>query len=997
MLNIIMKFEHAPKKHCALSFLHSTYAYILLFCFVLQSISLVAEEPPSEGDQLYSKAKSVLPNVDSFSYYMNQAKEAYGKEENWGQVVNAYNGLWAIHWNLGDKELAATYPDSMLSIAKTKIKDQEDKRAYAARGYSSKALMDNVNGFYDASIQNYEAAIQELDAMQDPDPEEIGTKLNNLAKVYTDKGDYSKALASFQRSLKLVPTDAIDKKATILNNIGFSFLRLEQYVKAKQFLSSAFKLFRTFSLEELGSNTNLTGNYINNCNNLGAVYLNLEQFDSTEYFLSSAMKLQDEEQENQNLSLTYLYFGQLYQQIGQAQKGIQFLKTGLNSALEQHQLPNTYVARCYFQLAYAYELQKEAQTALEYYTKSTEALVRGELENELPLQIDSVVSDIELLKALSRKAALLWQEYKSNGASSNLTQAFQHYEFISALITKTRQSYLEEQSKLFLSEKSHSIYGQAIQVAHELYKNKKELVYAEAVLNFMERDKASTLLESIRDNEARMFTNLRVDEAGRNLLEQEEVLKREITNFKRLIYEAENKGDKKLETKIEKWNEALFQRKEQFQEIRKALEARFPDYYQLKYATEIASIQGIQKTLLDGKSALVEYYLNQEHLIALVITTSGVYINELELEAANFESIEIFLGQISSFDFEKQPELAYQAFCNSAFDTYSLLLKPLDGLDWARVERLTIIPDGIINFVSFQALLKTLPESLEKVDYSTYALDYLLEELSINYAYSSSQLYFYKKRKRDRRSTNIFAGFAPDFGGIPTAKAISRSCDADHLSPLSENRKEVESIAALFGKKSTIYLGADASSKQFKSIASDYRVLHLATHACSQADSSLYQKIYFGDRDYLYGFDLYDLNIAADLVVLSACETGIGELVQGEGVLSLARGFAYAGSPSILTSLWSVSDYATSEMMVKYYEYLEMGKAKSTALQAAQKDFMAEQSSTFMHPVFWAGFVQVGSDEALFSSTISILWPRILPLALVGLVLFFYFYRKRQL
>lgn len=951
--------------------------FILPALFTFYSFTWEEKEEESKGYYYYDLAKEARGkrDIDSMQIYLSQAKQVFEQENIWLEVYNCYRGIWFAKRLLRDSEAAFAYADSMLYVAKHKIEAKEERHAYLASAYGSLALLYNESGFYEQSITNYEASIKELEQVEDNDPKSIATNWNNLAKVYSDKGDYEKAQSCYRQSLKLLPETEYLIRPTVLNNLGYIYYKLEDYQLAKSLFLPAFRLFKENEHQDFRRRENFFESYINTCNNLGTTYLALNQLDSTAYFLSRALDLQEKEEIDRSQSITYTYLGRLNLENGNTTKGIQFLKKGLDKALEQYELPNTYVARCYFQLAAAYEQQQEVQTAIDFYAKSIGALVRDSLINGLPTDIEEVVSEIELLKSLSARAALLRHSDKSGKDVGQLQEALSHYQVINQLITKIRQSYVEEQSKHYLAERSHEIYGEAIQVALALYHTNQDAQYLEMAFHFIESNKASALFESLKENEARMFSKLGNGEESRKLLVQEEKLKREIANYKRLIYEAENKGFK---SKLSQWNTALFERKAQFQELRKELEAQFPDYYQLKYNTETASLETIQTELLAQNEAMLTYYLGGNFLITMLISKEAVSIHQSPFDANSLFALQTYLKEVSSFDFYEEPEEQFNNYVNSAFTTYSVLIGDLP-INKELFDRLIIIPDGIINYISFPGLLMKKPIDLTEISYSPSHLDYMLNHYAFTYGYSASQLYFHQQEKKRKAASKLFAGFAPTFVG-GAAMTQSRSCDSLGLSPLTENQIEVKQIANLLGGET--FLGQKASREQFGNIASDYRILHLATHACSQADAPLHQKIFFGESDYLYAFDLYDLDISADLVVLSACETGFGELVEGEGVLSIARGFAYAGSPSILTSLWSVSDKATAEIMVSYYQFLKKGFTKSSALQKAQLSYLDQQKSHITHPVYWASFIQVGQDIPIFSS-----WNKFLFIGLLGFLL----------
>jgi CHAT domain-containing protein len=173
----------------------------------------------------------------------------------------------------------------------------------------------------------------------------------------------------------------------------------------------------------------------------------------------------------------------------------------------------------------------------------------------------------------------------------------------------------------------------------------------------------------------------------------------------------------------------------------------------------------------------------------------------------------------------------------------------------------------------------------------------------------------------------------------------------------------------------TYSLDASASLASFLAEAESFPILHLSTHASAQADGG-FPRIFFNEKSLLLP-DLYTLELPADLVVLSACETGLGEVEVGEGVMSLARGFTYAGAQSLISSLWKVNDRSTAILFQSFYQNLLRGKSKTTALHQSKLDYLMDKERPAFQksPYYWAGFVHIGGDQVLdLDAKKSLLW-----------------------
>jgi CHAT domain-containing protein len=239
-------------------------------------------------------------------------------------------------------------------------------------------------------------------------------------------------------------------------------------------------------------------------------------------------------------------------------------------------------------------------------------------------------------------------------------------------------------------------------------------------------------------------------------------------------------------------------------------------------------------------------------------------------------------------------------------------------------------------------------------------LNYLLEEYEISYAYSSTLLVQKQQPTRLHEVLYNYAGFAPSFDGTYSPQ---RGCNQEELENLICSAKGVAVIDSVLDGK--IFVKQGATKETFVNQSMHYRILHLATHACVEDNDPLFNKIYFANNEFLSTHEICDLHVNADLAVLSACNTGGGLLKRGEGIMSLSRAFMQAGCPSIITSLWSVDDCATSALMTSFYKNIYKGENKAAALRNAKLSYLKEASNHESLPFYWAAFVNIGDTRAI--------------------------------
>jgi CHAT domain-containing protein len=238
---------------------------------------------------------------------------------------------------------------------------------------------------------------------------------------------------------------------------------------------------------------------------------------------------------------------------------------------------------------------------------------------------------------------------------------------------------------------------------------------------------------------------------------------------------------------------------------------------------------------------------------------------------------------------------------------------------------------------------------------------YLLKKHAMSYAFSASFLHEILSNPTSGHASRGLLSVAPSFANNPYG-----------LMPLRYNIPEAAAVSKQFGGKAL--LGSEATLTNFLTLAPQYRILHLATHGKAAPTQSDYSFLAFSlqkgstNQAFLYARDLYNLKLPCELVVLSACETGVGAFQHGEGIIGLSRGFFYAGARSLTTTLWSVDDARTSALVEQFFSFLKKGLPKDKALQAAKLDYLSRRPHDEAHPFYWAGVAVYGSIEPLRSS-----------------------------
>jgi CHAT domain-containing protein len=282
-------------------------------------------------------------------------------------------------------------------------------------------------------------------------------------------------------------------------------------------------------------------------------------------------------------------------------------------------------------------------------------------------------------------------------------------------------------------------------------------------------------------------------------------------------------------------------------------------------------------------------------------------------------------------------------------------------------KRLIVIPDDQLSYIPFDALLSSMPDTSSM---NFRDLPYLVKDYPISYTYSATLLYSYFSKKKEADKSLL--AFAPSYLNDDRDDSQIAKKRGGLLS-LPFASKEVEYVNHFV--PGDVFSGSLAEEERFKEMAGNYDILHLAMHTILNDSLPMYSGLAFSkpvsgsaDDGWLNTSEIYTMNLKARMVVLSACNTGTGKLQKGEGVMSLARGFLYAGCPSIIMSLWEVDDESGSLIMKDFYRLLSHGKNKDEALQMAKLAHIENADPLKAHPHYWLGYVAVGNAEALFVS-----------------------------
>lgn len=495
------------------------------------------------------------------------------------------------------------------------------------------------------------------------------------------------------------------------------------------------------------------------------------------------------------------------------------------------------------------------------------------------------------------------------------------------------------------------IYEKGIKACYELYQKTQDKEYINLAFNYNEKTKAVNLLKNINTAQTRAIKDI-----PQSIWDKENMLKTNITNISNKIHTLKSLPIEAQDIKqLLDLQEQLNTHKKAYDNLLAHLEETYPLYKNIKYNLNFISVDDVRQ-LLAPEQALISYFVGHKNIFIIDIrkdTTHFVAKEYLESDLndlINTVTKNILVSQRKNENILKDYTLAAQ-------DLYNLLVAPLSNLP----KRLVIIPDQGINLLPFEILLTNAPDNLNK--FSAY--DFLIKRHSFVYNYSATVFeYMQKPSLYDYKYQ--YAAFAPTFSENPNSLAATRY----GFTNLQANIKEVYNTSDILSL-GTIFEGEKATKESFLNKAKDFRILHLATHGLADHENPEYSLLAFSantdslENAFLYVNDLYNIQLAADLIVLSACETNIGNVSKGEGIMSLARGFSATGAKSLFTTLWKVNDESTATIVELFFKYLKAGEPKDIALQSAKLEYLEKVNPEAAHPYYWSAYTLMGNPQAL--------------------------------
>lgn len=928
---------------------------ILLILLTLQTFYVFSQNLDFFSDSIRARVlnrKAIILGMNSmhlqalntFFYSLELRKKIYGNEHyNLGAV---YSGIGIQYLALGQNDKSLEF----LSLAEYNYRLRESYktdpriRLYRNFGNVFRSKLD-----FKEALRYYQESMNICSNQVNSSEEEIAEANYYLAEIYYLTNEYDKSLKLINQNIKNAYTEdqiMYYELLAFINQIN------DNTFEARKNYQSAIDL----TTELYGDNhINVAIEYIN----FTLFLLSNNEFKSASEVLEKAYN---------NIKITQPEFG--------------------NELADYYDLKGYYYRNLPIEKqdvkSFAEEKKRNLNKAINYYLKALTAL-----KFPVPYSIEDINSSenwlslmdcINFLKRIGdtyKEIAGVEQNRQSEKYTRSLTDAIESYKIVGELIQKARMELSSDESKIQLTGLEYSTFQNLIETAFDTYSATNNHEFIELAFQSAERIKSSSVFDKL-SNESALENSLIPD----SLIQMEKRFNNTISIFSEKLFE-ENSEDAPDTTKINNYNTKIFEASRKREELNRYLESEYSDYYELKYSASLLSISEIQHKLAHNE-IILEYILNEKdsltELYTFVISKNRFDLIKQDVGGDFLKSIESVFHFMSDREYILTTNRESKKFCVSSNQLYKKLILPF--VDEIQNKKITIVPDGKLSYIAFDGLLQNLPDTSKIIQFNK--LDYLIKKFTINYSNSSNLLF--KNSSSTKKIFNKAIAFAPEYQSDTFEIANQKIV----LIPLPGAQKEVEDISKIINTK--VFKGTEATEINFRNNTENYDILHLAMHAYINDSLPGFSRLAFSldtsnvanSDGWLNTADIYNLNINAKLTVLSACNTGSGQLKKGEGIMSLARGFFYAGCPAIIMSLWEVEDQSGTQIMGSFYKNLKKGKAKDESLRQAKLEYLENSNSRRAHPHYWLGYINIGDNSPLYKSY-DFYFFSLLILALIGI------------
>ncbi|MGH1339154.1 MAG: CHAT domain-containing protein [Aureispira sp.] len=933
--------------------------------------------------------------IDRFEVHYKEATLLAKQQSDYKTLRNLNVNIATEYLFLSEWKKAQSYlekAESALAKEKKTPTDTELGSFHNARSVIYYNLSD-----YDKALSSALFNINLLERSEEDQTVALLYDYNNLAGIYTGLGENENASIYYQKALDILPnTDdyPVIEEAILYYNTSIAYQKIGNHDQTKHYIS---KTLSTLSLIEDRNNNDIIQTEIYCYYMLITLSHAKNQIDSCNYYANKVKQLL--KFAPTLLSDYYRHKSEIELLKGNHNQAIQHAINSANQAHQDYGENDTRLVHAYTSLSDIYKEINNYQEVVINCQKALEAASIDFKYQELYKNpsINNILHKKLALKTLVSKIVGLRGLYKQNKSPEIAQAIFNTTRFSTKVLEQSSKEFKNPTTKRkWLQEQAIPLFETAIASAIDIAKSTGDQQYLQEAFELSERSKSMLMIDMLQEQQAAAAGGV-----PDSLVNELQRLKRALHVAKKKRFDAiaaqEMAAQKEAENRV-------FQINQNLDILKRRFEKEYPKYYSLKYDEKQVSLEEIQASLKAG-SMLLEFFEGDNDIYVF-----SVYNDRLEV--ASFKRDKTYKRLFKRFsnalidvrDFVVHPVKVYNAFVIDAHKLYQYLIAPVD---LEGIQRIIIIPDGELSYLPFEVLLSDTVQLIGKEEEVIKAnfskLPYLLHDFSTNYNYSG-RLWLERNALSKKAVNNRILALAPKYSGVelPDWRGQREVDLRKKLADLPGAFDEVQHLKEHYAGK--FYSGYEANEALLKKEAPNYGILHLAMHGLVNSKKPEFSGLALAEDksknedNFLYAYEIEQLPIHASLIVLSACETGIGQYQRGEGVVSIGRSFVYAGAPSLLMTLWNLNDQSGAFIIEAFYKNLNAGLEKDEAIRQAKLHYLKTYPQEYAHPFLWAPFVQVGSYESISIASKSNNWWIYALLSTIGILtalVIFYISRRK--
>lgn len=894
-------------------------------------------------------------NIPMAEMWVEQALKLVDEHELSGRsAARAYLADGSLQITLGNYQNAIDVFQLALNQVHTDPKsDSRIVKRLLSKGYTNMGIAYGRLGMYDEALQQYEYARQIIvDTFGSQDPG-MALIYNSFGSISYFSGDYGTAAQYFLKTgsiLSEIHGQVHEGVAIAYNNAGSSYMSLGDVVSATEYLEKAQKIKESlYGLE----NFDIAVGY----NNLAYLYVQNEQYEQAEEYYRLSIEIREKLYDAMHPTLTapLLQLSSMYIQTDNYSEARILLRRVIGISEERLGTAHPDAIEAMILISNSYLIQDSLDSAERGYASLIELLTENASGAEgdfLTVQPESVRYPVNLVVSIRGYTSTLYNMYQNDPQDDILTRILDAAGLASKTIDFLQTSYQSEASKLRLLDKNHDIYATALDAIYELYSVTGDPDRIDQMVYYSEKSRSRIALEYLQTVEARNFGGV-----PQEVVNNELTLNRRVAGLIQRLNIEKEKGNESDSLLIGALTDSLFNARQNLQEFTRLLERDYPSYFELKYDQSVAGAADIQSFITEDETVIL-YSFGRTNLYATILEKDRKSLHKLSLDEDINSRIN---GLRTAIDTGNREE--YRKYANLL---YEQLFAPI--LPSVNSESLTLLPDQVLQYLPFELLLTASNDSL----LPDYKLPFMIRDFEIRYSPSATIMLSDKSHEAAEAPKNLLALAPFEQEGISYITHTGLSRGQNRLGALPLTGYEAREIASFFKKRDTVWnfffpeqaevlTGRRATKNRvMNGVMDDYGFIHFATHAfIHETNPSLSGiALHSGDDEsgMVYVSDIYNLRMDADLVVLGACETGLGELHRGEGLIGFTRAFFFAGASNLVVSMWKVDDQSTANLMISFYSNIRNEDMEyAAALRKAKLELANHPEYAF--PSNWAAFI----------------------------------------